>query len=107
MTNGLLAPQQLASLTPPQYTTKLLAPPTYFKLLRTCTLSLRYRLVKMVTRRASHAGSWYTNKGPQLSQQLDGWLADVPSSITPVGTVSSQAGDVSVPTPNARAIIGP
>ncbi|KAJ4406264.1 hypothetical protein N0V91_004718 [Didymella pomorum] len=61
----------------------------------------------MVTRRATHAGSWYTDKGPTLSQQLDGWLADVPSSITPVGTASSQAGDVSVPTQNARAIIGP
>ncbi|KAJ4358872.1 hypothetical protein N0V95_002651 [Ascochyta clinopodiicola] len=61
----------------------------------------------MVTRRATHAGSWYTDKGPLLSQQLDGWLADVPSSIAPVGTASSKEGDVSVPTPNARAIIGP
>jgi AmmeMemoRadiSam system protein B len=61
----------------------------------------------MVTRRATHAGSWYTDSGPTLSQQLDGWLADVPSSITPIGTASSQAGDVSVPTQNARAIIGP
>ncbi len=61
----------------------------------------------MVTRRATHAGSWYTDKGPALSQQLDGWLADVPNSIAPIGTASAQEGDVDVPTPNARAIIGP
>ena len=61
----------------------------------------------MVVRRATHAGSWYTNKGPVLSEQLDGWLADVPSSITPVGTKSAQEGNVTVPTSDARAIIGP
>ncbi|RMZ69358.1 duf52 domain [Pyrenophora seminiperda CCB06] len=42
-----------------------------------------------------------------LSQQLDGWLAGVPSSTTPIGTASSQEGPVSIPTPNARAIIAP
>jgi predicted class III extradiol MEMO1 family dioxygenase len=61
----------------------------------------------MVVRRATHAGSWYTNKGPVLSEQLDGWLADVPSSIMPVGTKSAQEGNVTVPTSDARAIIGP
>lgn len=61
----------------------------------------------MVTRKASHAGSWYTANGKQLSQQLDDWLDDVPSTTTPIGTTSSQQGDVSIPTQNARAIIAP
>ncbi|KAH7406316.1 MEMO1 family [Phaeosphaeria sp. MPI-PUGE-AT-0046c] len=61
----------------------------------------------MVTRKASHAGSWYTDNGKQLSQQLDDWLDAVPSSTTPIGTTSSQQGNVSIPTPNARAIIAP
>ncbi|KAF2132187.1 UPF0103-domain-containing protein [Dothidotthia symphoricarpi CBS 119687] len=61
----------------------------------------------MVTRRPTHAGSWYTDNGQLLSQQLDGWLAAVPSSTTPIGSASSQQGQVSIPTPNARAIIAP
>ncbi|XP_017031168.1 protein MEMO1 [Drosophila kikkawai] len=28
----------------------------------------------MPARRATHAGSWYTDSGPELSRQLDGWL---------------------------------
>ena len=61
----------------------------------------------MVTRKATHAGSWYTDNGQLLSQQLDGWLEAVPSSTTPIGSASSQQGQVSIPTPNARAIIAP
>lgn len=61
----------------------------------------------MATRKASHAGSWYTDNGPVLSQQLDSWLEAVPSSTTPIGAASSQQGHVSIPTPNARAIIAP
>jgi predicted class III extradiol MEMO1 family dioxygenase len=61
----------------------------------------------MATRKPSHAGSWYTANGQQLSQQLDGWLEAVPSSTTPIGSASSQQGEVSIPTPNARAIIAP
>ncbi|KAI8938713.1 hypothetical protein NX059_004581 [Plenodomus lindquistii] len=61
----------------------------------------------MVTRKPSHAGSWYSDSKQQLSQQLDAWLDAVPSSTTPIGTTSSQQGDVSIPTPNARAIIAP
>lgn len=61
----------------------------------------------MVTREASHAGSWYTNKGKLLSQQLDGWLGEVPSTTTPIGTKSAEQGDVEIPTPHARAIIAP
>ncbi len=61
----------------------------------------------MVTRKPSHAGSWYTDNGKLLSQQLDGWLAAVPASSTPIGSTSSQQGPVSIPTANARAIIAP
>ncbi|EMD65891.1 hypothetical protein GGP41_010670 [Bipolaris sorokiniana] len=61
----------------------------------------------MVTRKASHAGSWYTDNGQLLSQQLDGWLGAVPASTTPIGSASSQKGQVSIPTPSARAIIAP
>ncbi|KAF2279368.1 UPF0103-domain-containing protein [Westerdykella ornata] len=61
----------------------------------------------MHSRTASHAGSWYTADKAELSQQLDTWLAAVPSSTTPIGTVSSQNGPVAIPTPGARAIIAP
>ncbi|KAJ4374323.1 hypothetical protein N0V83_003064 [Neocucurbitaria cava] len=61
----------------------------------------------MVTRKATHAGSWYTDHGQLLSQQLDNWLGAVPGSTTPIGSASSQQGHVSIPTPNARAIIAP
>ena len=54
----------------------------------------------------SHAGSWYTDDGITLSQQLDNWLSKVPSSTTPIGSVSKQS-EVSIPTQNARAIIAP
>ena len=52
----------------------------------------------MVRREASHAGSWYTDNAPVLSQQLDGYTAEVPDSIDGVGTV---------PKPGARVIIAP
>ena len=45
---------------------------------------------KMVIRRATHAGSWYTSNGNELSRELNHWL--------------QQAGPVEKP---ARAIIGP
>uniref|UniRef100_A0A7S2RSE4 Protein MEMO1 n=1 Tax=Rhizochromulina marina TaxID=1034831 RepID=A0A7S2RSE4_9STRA len=32
-------------------------------------------------RRASHAGSWYTNKEAELDGQLDGWLAEAPPRV--------------------------
>ncbi|KAJ4286438.1 hypothetical protein N0V90_013138 [Kalmusia sp. IMI 367209] len=60
-----------------------------------------------IVRQASHAGSWYIDDGATLSQQLDKWLSEVPSSTTPIGTTSSKQGDVIIPTQNARAIIAP
>ena len=29
---------------------------------------------KMTSRRATHAGSWYTNHGQELSRELENWL---------------------------------
>lgn len=52
----------------------------------------------MVTRAASHAGSWYSDHGPTLSKQLDGWLNQVDSTIEGIGNI---------PQPGARAIIAP
>ncbi|KAI9682019.1 MAG: hypothetical protein M1817_000073 [Caeruleum heppii] len=52
----------------------------------------------MSTRHASHAGSWYTDSGPKLSAQLDGWLGDVPRHIEGVGEM---------PEKGARVIIAP
>ncbi|KAF2743652.1 UPF0103-domain-containing protein [Sporormia fimetaria CBS 119925] len=61
----------------------------------------------MSVRRPTHAGSWYTSNKRQLDSQLSNWLGDVPDSTTPIGTASSQEGEVSIPTPGARAIIAP
>ncbi|KAF1842238.1 UPF0103-domain-containing protein [Cucurbitaria berberidis CBS 394.84] len=61
----------------------------------------------MVTRKPTHAGSWYTDNGQLLSQQLDGWLGAVPSSTTPIASSSSQQGQIRIPSPHARAIIAP
>ncbi|QSZ30951.1 hypothetical protein DSL72_000510 [Monilinia vaccinii-corymbosi] len=49
------------------------------------------------TREASHAGSWYTSNPSILSNELDAWLAQVPSSIE----------DTKLPVPGARVIIAP
>ncbi|KAF1951655.1 UPF0103-domain-containing protein [Byssothecium circinans] len=59
------------------------------------------------SRRATHAGSWYTSNRQTLNQQLDNWLDQVPNSTVPIGSVSSQDGSVSIPVSNARAIIAP
>lgn len=46
----------------------------------------------MALREADHAGSWYTDNGPQLAQQLDNWLSKPPSEL---------------PLPGARVVIAP
>lgn len=52
----------------------------------------------MSKRQASHAGSWYEDDGPTLSEELDEWLGQVNTSIDPIGTI---------PQEEARIIIGP
>ncbi|GAA5837358.1 hypothetical protein JCM11251_004976 [Rhodosporidiobolus azoricus] len=51
-------------------------------------------------RQASHAGSWYTDSGRKLDQQLSGWLA---------ATENPQDGDAlkEAPVRGCKAIIGP
>ena len=53
--------------------------------------------VKMTTRQASHAGSWYSSSSAKLSSELEQWLDQVPSSV----------GDGDVPISGARVIIAP
>ncbi|KAJ5676244.1 UPF0103/Mediator of ErbB2-driven cell motility (Memo-related) [Penicillium macrosclerotiorum] len=52
----------------------------------------------MPSRKAFHAGSWYSDSSRTLTRQLDGWLAQVPGSLDKVG---------SLPVPGARVIIAP
>lgn len=49
-------------------------------------------------REASHAGSWYTDHGPTLTSQLQGWLDDAEKDMAQLGKV---------PRPGARIIIAP
>lgn len=60
-----------------------------------------------IIRDASHAGSWYTDSKPQLSSQLDGWLAAVTSPVTAIGPLSNGDAVDAVPVPGARIIIAP
>lgn len=52
----------------------------------------------MSIRRASHAGSWYSDSARTLSRQLDDWLGQVPDTLDKVG---------SVPVPGGRVVIAP
>ncbi|XP_015263938.1 PREDICTED: protein MEMO1 isoform X1 [Gekko japonicus] len=42
---------------------------------------------RVLCREASHAGSWYTASGPQLSAQLEGWLSQVQSTKRPARAI--------------------
>jgi AmmeMemoRadiSam system protein B len=60
------------------------------------------------TRRATHAGSWYTASKSQLSRELDAWLDHVDVPVKPIGKVSSGEASLTVlPVPGARVIIAP
>ncbi|KAJ5765431.1 UPF0103/Mediator of ErbB2-driven cell motility (Memo-related) [Penicillium odoratum] len=52
----------------------------------------------MTSRRAFHAGSWYSDSNQTLTRQLDDWLAQVPDTLDNVG---------SLPVSGARIIIAP
>ena len=52
----------------------------------------------MTIRKASHAGSWYTDNGTALKKQLENWLDQVDPDIEGVGNI---------PQPGARVIIAP
>jgi len=58
-------------------------------------------------REATHAGSWYSDDGKQLSQQLDKWLSAVPPEMEPVALNSMGISTKQSPYPGARVIIAP
>ncbi|KAE9984748.1 hypothetical protein EG328_008366 [Venturia inaequalis] len=60
-----------------------------------------------MSREATHAGTWYTDDGKELDEQLDGWLADVPDRISGIATTSKTEPPVSYPVDGARVIIAP
>jgi len=51
----------------------------------------------MSARAATHAGTWYSSRPDILSNELDGWLSQVPDSID----------GQNLPIPGARIIIAP
>ncbi|KAJ2884564.1 hypothetical protein IWW38_005415, partial [Coemansia aciculifera] len=59
----------------------------------------------MAVRKASHAGSWYTDDGEQLDEELASWLEAVPATVSTVATTSET--ETPVPMRGVRAIIGP
>ncbi|KAF4549654.1 MEMO1-like protein [Elsinoe fawcettii] len=62
----------------------------------------------MSIREASHAGSWYTSSGSQLSSQLDGWLNEVKTPVKGIGASSgTSVSENALPVPGARIIIAP
>ncbi|XP_064819777.1 protein MEMO1-like isoform X2 [Oncorhynchus masou masou] len=42
---------------------------------------------RTVCREASHAGSWYTASGSQLNTQLEGWLSQAQSTVSPARAI--------------------
>ncbi|KAJ1990166.1 hypothetical protein EDC05_004222 [Coemansia umbellata] len=55
-------------------------------------------------REATHAGSWYTDNGEQLNNQLQTWLDSVPAAVS---EIEPEGAICTVPVRGARAIIGP
>ena len=51
---------------------------------------------RVVCREASHAGSWHTASGPQLTAQLEGWLSQAQSTERPARAITApRAGSTS------------
>jgi hypothetical protein len=72
------------------YPTNHITPETIFHIVTSSQL-------KMGTREASHAGSWYEDDAGELSSQLDNFLGQVPAALD----------EHSLPVPGARVIIAP
>ena len=60
--------------------------------------SLKSSMEHPSVRHASHAGSWYTDHGPTLASQLQGWLDDAEREMV---------NSAKLPPPGARVIIAP
>jgi MEMO1 family protein len=58
-----------------------------------------------ITRRPTHAGSWYERDGAKLETQINGWLNAVDTDTA----CASMPGAAVIPSPDRplRAIIGP
>lgn len=82
--------------------------------------------LRMTTRQASHAGSWYTSSKTQLNSSLDGWLQAVDPALIPPRGISAaevtengdsqwnsrertkeQAEKLALPVDDCKAVIGP
>lgn len=61
----------------------------------------------MSTRRASHAGSWYSASRSELSSQLAEWFAQVPERAPSIRAAGNDSGAAALPVKGARVIIGP
>ncbi|KAJ2864448.1 hypothetical protein GGH94_002900 [Coemansia aciculifera] len=59
----------------------------------------------MTVRKASHAGSWYTDDGEQLDSELESWLGAVPATVDTL--VTEEVEPAPLPMSGVRAIIGP
>lgn len=59
-----------------------------------------------VKRKALHAGSWYTDDGPKLLSELNGWLSSVTADKVQPDVVGEDQAFVT-PIPGSRAIIAP
>ncbi|KAH9822885.1 hypothetical protein Tdes44962_MAKER00713 [Teratosphaeria destructans] len=64
-------------------------------------------MARQVVRDPSHAGSWYTSNGAQLSSQLEGWLEAVKKPLTCIGPRSEGENLAALPVPGARVVIAP
>ncbi|KAI4126433.1 MAG: hypothetical protein LQ347_004973 [Umbilicaria vellea] len=61
----------------------------------------------MVKREASHAGSWYSDDGPTLSRQLDGWLSQVDPTVKAAGVVQNSGAQIIIAPHAGYAYSGP
>ncbi|EST05245.1 MEMO1 family [Kalmanozyma brasiliensis GHG001] len=62
------------------------------------------------SRKASHAGSWYSSSPSQLRTQLTSWLSAVPTTLpSPLSVCqpSPSSSPLTLPIPGSRAIIAP
>ncbi|KAJ2740820.1 hypothetical protein GGI20_005599 [Coemansia sp. BCRC 34301] len=61
----------------------------------------------MTVRKASHAGSWYTDDREQLDSELESWLEVVPAAVSAVAATAAGENMSPLPASGVRAIIGP
>jgi hypothetical protein len=65
------------------------------------------RSTSLLSRHATHAGTWYSDDDDKLSNDLDSWLNAVPEPVKGIGSISKQEPPISYPVPGAKVIIAP